>query len=191
MGATSERQQAEKGLSARHLIWLFLGLVAVCAVFFSLGFLVGYNERTSKAALVVEHVTSPDVIPPMVSPPETAPSATEGVANHPAATSRAQASASKSGSLPLPVPAALSVASGEVSAGFVVQVAALRTEQDGEALAKLLKTRGYKVFILTPEDAHAGDALFRVQVGPFTSRDDAEKVRQELTQEGFMPFIRH
>ncbi len=183
MGATSERQQAEKGLSARHLIWLFLGLVAVCAVFFSLGFLVGYNERTSKAALVVEHVTSPDVIPPMVSPPETAPSATEGVAN--------QASASKSGSLPLPVPAALSVASGEVSAGFVVQVAALRTEQDGEALAKLLKTRGYKVFILTPEDAHAGDALFRVQVGPFTSRDDAEKVRQELTQEGFMPFIRH
>jgi cell division septation protein DedD len=80
---------------------------------------------------------------------------------------------------------------GEVGVGFTVQIAASRTKQDAEALVKILEGRGYPVFLVTPEYAHASDNLFRVQVGPFTSREDAEKVRAKLTQEGFKPFIRH
>ena len=52
---------AEKGLSAGHLAVLFLAGVAVCGVFFSLGFLVGYNERSSKTAILAEQVTTPRV----------------------------------------------------------------------------------------------------------------------------------
>jgi cell division septation protein DedD len=70
-------------------------------------------------------------------------------------------------------------------------VAASRTKADAEALVKILKTRGYPVFLVAPEYTHANDNLFRVQVGPFTSREDAEKVRTKLTQEGFKPFVRH
>ena len=70
-------------------------------------------------------------------------------------------------------------------------MAALRTKQDAEALVDILKTRGYPVFLVTPEYAHADDNLFRVQVGPFKTRDDADKVRNKLSQEGFKPFIRH
>ena len=75
--------------------------------------------------------------------------------------------------------------------GITLQVAALRTKQDAEALVDILKTRGYPVFLVTPEYAHADDNLFRVQVGPFKTRDDADKVRNKLSQEGFKPFIRH
>jgi DedD protein len=71
-----------------------------------------------------------------------------------------------------------------------LQVAALQTKQDAEALVKVLKERGYPVFLVTPEDAHANDNLFRVRVGPFASRDEEEKTRQELETEGFKPFVK-
>ena len=80
---------------------------------------------------------------------------------------------------------------GEVGVGFTVQVVASRTKQDAEALVTILAGRGYPVFLVTPEYAHANDNLYRVQVGPFTSKEEAEKVRGRLTQEGFKPFIRH
>ena len=80
---------------------------------------------------------------------------------------------------------------GEVGEGITLQVAALRSNRDAEALVNILKERGYPVFLVAPEYAQAGDNLFRVQVGPFKTRDDAEKVRAKLSQEGFKPFIRH
>jgi cell division septation protein DedD len=70
-------------------------------------------------------------------------------------------------------------------------VVALRTKQDAEHLVQILKEKGYPVFLVTPEYSRADDNLYRVQVGPFKNRDDAEKVRNRLTQDGFKPFIRH
>ncbi len=74
---------------------------------------------------------------------------------------------------------------------FTVQVAATRTRQDAESMVKLLKARGYAVFLVTPEYAHANDNLFRVQIGPYPTREAAEKIKNKLAQEGFKPFIRH
>ena len=213
----------DKGLSTRHLILVFLAGVAVCGVFFSLGFLVGYNERSTRMAPVTERVTTPATIPPTVNTPlETAPvgpsAAASSTTSVPAPLAPMQASAPASPpSEPKPVtapgtasPLAATHAPpaeaeresepgatatppatvGEVGAGFTVQVVASRTKQDAEALVKILGGRGYRVFLLTPEDAHANDNLYRVQVGPYASKDDAEKVRAKLTQEGFKPFIR-
>jgi cell division septation protein DedD len=84
-----------------------------------------------------------------------------------------------------------SAGAGEVGVGFTVQIAASRTKQDAEALVKILEGRGYPVFLVTPEYAHANDNLYRVQVGPFRLKEEAEKVREKLTQEGFKPFIKH
>jgi cell division septation protein DedD len=80
---------------------------------------------------------------------------------------------------------------GATGAGFTVQITALRTKQDAEGVVGLLKGRGYPVFLVAPGQAYANDNLYRVQVGPFASRDDAEKARTKLTREGFKPFIRH
>jgi DedD protein len=222
MNADSLRH--DKGLSTRHLILVFLAGMAVCGVFFSLGFLVGYNERSARMSPVTERVSTPATIPPTVNPPlETAPVGRRGAAPSttsvppPRAPIQASAPASppreqKRATPPLTAPpltapppspakaerepgpgtvATPPAGAGEVGVGFTVQIAASRTKQDAEALVKILEGRGYPVFLVSPEYAHANDNLYRVQVGPFTSKDDAEKVRAKLTQEGFKPFIRH
>jgi DedD protein len=69
MADRTQRDQSGGGLAARHLVLVFLAGVAVCAVFFSLGFFVGYHERTTEAATPTERVSAPPVIPPTVNPP--------------------------------------------------------------------------------------------------------------------------
>ncbi len=224
MVKNADRVPGDKGLSMRHLILVFLAGVAVCGVFFSLGFLVGYNERAARMAPVTERVATPATIPPTVNTPlETTPVGSSGAAPSttsvppPLAPIQASAPASPPGeqkpatapgtaspvTAPHPSPAEAEgepepgaaatppAAVGEVGVGFTVQVVASRTKQDAEALVKILEDRGYPVFLVTPEYAQANDNLYRVQVGPFTSKDDAEKVRTKLTQEGFKPFIKH
>jgi len=211
--------QEERGLSAHHLILLFLAGVAVCGVFFSLGFLVGFNERFSRSVPSTERVSAPAAIPPAVNPPAESVKVTpqESTVGRTPANPAPDASAAQTagpGRNPAPPPAktatatppapqhaaaapatsqqaASAAAPGEVGEGITLQVAALRSKQDAEALVNILKGRGYPVFLVTPEYAHANDNLFRVQVGPFQTRDDAEKVRAKLSQEGFKPFIRH
>lgn len=218
--ATEVREHEERSHSARYLILIFLVCVATCGVFFSLGFLVGFNERGSRSVPSTEVVTAPPVIPPTVNPPPESASSTppDAAPGHAAPTSAPDTGVAPPGgaganpSLPAPKPpevappveqpaAAAKPASnppsppapdaGEVGEGITLQVAALRTKQDAEALVGILKARGYPVFMVTPEYAHADDNLFRVQVGPFKTREDADKVRNKLSQEGFKPFIRH
>jgi cell division septation protein DedD len=192
--------------------------VAVCGVFFSLGFLVGYNERASRMAPVTEHVSNPAVTPPVVNPPPESPqmvpppsasaepprpirqpteaesksSGAQAASSPPSPSSAAAPGPGGLESQAEPVPSAVPPSNaGEVGVGFTVQVAASRAKEDAEALVKILKERGYPVFLVAPEYAHANDNLFRVQVGPFRTRDDAEKVRKQLAAEGFNPFVRH
>jgi len=214
--AAEVREHEERRHSARYMILIFLVCVATCGVFFSLGFLVGYNERGSHSVLPTEAVTSPPVIPPTVNPPPDSapPTPQESAASHAApdsapetevispggagasspltATKRAEISpppaAAKPNSNP---PSSPTPVAGQVGEGITLQVAALRTKQDAEALVDILKGRGYPVFLVTPEYAHADDNLFRVQVGPFRARADADKVHDKLVQEGFKPFIKH
>jgi DedD protein len=217
MADRSEKKD-EKGLSARYLVLMFLMGVAACAVFFSLGFLVGYNERSSRTAPVTEQVTPPPVVPPTVNPPlETAApapkeSAAAGASAGPAQPKPSEETgqakkAAPAASPPISAqppssaatrPAAPATATApplaapgvEVGSAFTVQVAASRNQQDAEKLVKELKARGYAVFVVTPEFAHANDNLFRIQVGPFATREEAEQVRAKIAKEGFKPFIR-
>ncbi|MGD0921428.1 MAG: SPOR domain-containing protein [Terriglobia bacterium] len=221
MADSGERRPDEKGLSARYLVLVFLMGVAACAVFFSLGFLVGYNERSSRTAGMTEQVTPSGVIPPTVNPPletvqptskeaASAASASAGPAK-PASSEAAKeskpsakaattlgaasappATATKPGLTTAAAPASPQGSPGvEVGGAFTVQVAASQNQQDAEKLVKELKSRGYAVFVVTPEFAHANDNLFRVQVGPFATREEAQKVRDKIAKEGFKPFIKH
>ncbi len=206
MTERTEHESDERGLSARQLVLVFLTGVAVCGVFFSLGFLVGYNERISKVTPATEHVGAPSAIPPTVNPPAESsgsqgapanalatdttvveqPAAAPPPAREPKSSGAASAGAAREGGrVEKAAPA-----NGAVGVGMTVQVAASRARQDAEALVRILKDRGYPVFLVTPEYAHANDNLYRVQVGPFRTREDAEKVRKQLTEEGFKPFIK-
>ena len=205
MDTKYETEGGASGLSTGHLLFVFLVGVAVCAVFFSLGFLVGYNERSGKEVVVNERVTSPPVIPPtVITPPVGASNASrESVSPPTAGTEPVTAAGSASVSPPRAAgspakpparPGGLAsgpAASGrEVGVGVTLQVTASRSREDADKMVKILKTRGYPVFVVSPEYAHAKDNLYRVQVGPFRSSGEAEKVRKKLAQEGLKPFIR-
>jgi DedD protein len=209
------RRQDEKAHSARYLILVFLVGVAACAVFFSLGFLVGYNERTSRSAGPTERVTPTGVIPPTVNGPletvqttgnETAPISAREAAPEPLRTESAaepEPSASRPASpkpasnppastRTAPSRAASRAAAGRpVETGYTVQVTALRDKQDAEKVFNELKSRGFAVFVVRPEYSGAKDNLYRVQLGPFATREEAQKVRDRISKEGFKPFIKH
>jgi len=206
----------EKGFTARYLILMFVMFVAACAVFFSLGFLVGYNERPSSAAEVAEEVTPTGTIPPPVNaPPEAAampapaPSATSNdlptehiVTPH----SAAKAAPAPEAKPPVLAPktaaktAAAKTTAAKTSttsnrtkekAGFTVQVTASREKKDAEKLMKELRSRGFDVFVVPPQYSDAKDNLYRVQVGPYATRAEAVRVRDRIAKEGFKPFIRN
>jgi cell division septation protein DedD len=82
------------------------------------------------------------------------------------------------------------VTPGRVPPGPLVQVAALTNQQDANDMVGVLQSRGYQALILTPQQAHATDNLFRVVAGPYKSRAEAEEARRKLAAAGFKPFIR-
>jgi len=211
----------EKGLSTRHLLLIFLAGVAVCGVFFSLGFLVGYNERSGRMSPVTERVAAPATIPPTVNAPRETVPVGPGSGPPPAASvppplatppTNGPASTTPKSETPAGdvMPATASPAparadqeaepdkaaeppdeTGGAGTGFAVQVTAVRTKQDAVAVVRILKGRGYPVVLVAPKHARGADNLYRVQVGPYASRDRAERVLAKLKHEGFKPFIRH
>jgi DedD protein len=81
-------------------------------------------------------------------------------------------------------PAAAKEPSG---AGFVVQVAAVKERGEADAIARRLSTKGYPAFITT---APGGVQMFRVRVGKFPDRREAETIAGRLEkEEQFKPWI--
>ena len=67
----------------------------------------------------------------------------------------------------------------------IVQVAALSQQSDAELVATTLQRRGYAVNVHLESDK-----LYHVQVGPFTSRKDAEAMKARLLADGFNAYIK-
>lgn len=218
-----EYSRDEKGASARHLVLMFLAAVAVCAVFFSLGFVVGYNRSPSKSGIATENVSGSGNIPPTVNPPaggssqaasqgmetekvspgsasipqperpQPLPSQTVTATKAPARTAPRKTAPKKVARSKPAAPQSRPSPATPSSPGshFAVQVMASRTNADAQNLVKLLKSHGYPAYVLTPQQAHARDKLYRVQVGPFSSRVAADATRDKLVGEGFRPFVVH
>lgn len=72
--------------------------------------------------------------------------------------------------------------------GFSIQIAAVGERSDADTLAKGLSLKGYSAYVLAP--ATGAPAVFRVRVGKFNSRREAESVAAKLEkEEHFRPWI--
>jgi cell division septation protein DedD len=72
--------------------------------------------------------------------------------------------------------------------GFAVQIAALNVRSEADAIAKRLSTKGYAAYVMTP--ANGTPSVFRVRVGKFTTRREAETVAAKLQkEEQFKPWV--
>src|ERR1700686_3202253 len=161
-------QDTEITLGTGKLLFLFFGLVGVCATFFALGYSLG--RKSEPAITTASAAASPQIVP----------GTTKASSGSPAAPADA-ASAQKSPS-DAPDPATILPA-----AGYFVQVAAVSKQEDGEALVEALKKKDYPAFVASPIPA---DKLFHVQVGPFPDIKDAEAMRARLIADGYSPILK-
>jgi cell division septation protein DedD len=67
----------------------------------------------------------------------------------------------------------------------MVQVAAVSNQEDADVLTGALRKRGYPV----SERRDAGDGMVHVRIGPFTTRDDANKWRLKLLNDGYNAIV--
>ncbi len=114
-----------------------------------------------------------------------------------ASPSYAQPAATKTPSLvptPRPAPTAAAPAPGSGAGAetapavqsFMVQVAAVRVPQDADILVDALRKRGYTAVVRH----EAQDQLLHVQLGPFTSRADANTMRTKLLSDGYNAVLK-
>ncbi len=129
---------------------------------------------TPKPAAEVARVPQAAPPPPAVTPPAT-----------PAPVARREPAPATSP--PAPTRAATSTP-GPVTAAFVVQIAALNSQGEADAMAKRLSARGYEAYVQPP--AKGAPSIFRVRVGNYPTRRDAETVAAKIEKEGqFKPWV--
>jgi DedD protein len=196
MAATED---TEITLGTGKMLALFFGLVAMCAVFFGMGFSLG------KSSVKPENGDPPGMTtsssgsrPPAVKPANPHPPSdltfykavgqkdpnAQLTPNAPAPTSASastKAPPANDGDSPPPDPTGAPTLNG-----YYVQVAAVSKQEDAEALVDALKKKQYAAF-----SANApGDKLFHVQVGPFSDIKDAESARGKLVSDGYNPILK-
>ena len=193
--AIAASRDTEITLGTGKMLVLFFGLVALCAVFFGMGFSFG---RTSVKAAGNDSVTSTSaasgpVRPTAVRSPNTNPSPsadltfykTVGQSNSDAQlatndrgnNTQDTAAAAKNDAANPPAPALN---------GYYVQVAAVSKQEDAEALVDALKKKQYAAFAGNAPT----DKLFHIQVGPYPDIKDAESIRARLVGDGYNPILK-
>lgn len=199
MSATpSPSQDTEITLGTGKLLGIFFGLAVLCAVFFTLGYMLGHSGSSSGSTTLVSNAPSNGV--PANKPPagnkntEAAPVATP-VATQPASSNPPDTSASST-------PAADTTRSQDqndsgkntppelkaaANGTYMVQVAAVSRQEDAEILGAALRKKQYPVLVVSNV---AGDSLFHVQVGPFNDPKEAESMRSRLASDGYNAIVK-
>jgi DedD protein len=194
-------KDTEITLGTGKLLVLFFGLVAICAMFFSLGYSLGRKSEpaittasaaalpqttpgASKPAGSASAQTSPMTFYKAVEQKEANPELTPPAADAKGETASSTAAPVGQNTAPAassPDPTTLP------TSAYSVQVAAVSKQEDAEALVDALKKKQYPAFVASTSSA---DKLFHVQVGPFSDIKDAEAMRARLISDGYNPILK-
>jgi len=206
-------QDTEITLGTGKLLVLFFSLVAVCAVFFALGYslgrksepgittasaapspqmTVGGSKPASSAANASAPMTFYKAVEQKDANPELTPadSKTDGKGD-------SKSDAKTDSSSPTGTAAAGQTQPGTAdspdvtttlpTSAYFVQVAAVSKQEDADSLVDALKKKQYPAFVAS---STTNDKLFRVQVGPFSEVKDAEGMRTRLIGDGYNPILK-
>jgi DedD protein len=203
-------------LESRHLVGLFLGVVLLCGVFFTLGYVMG---RTQFSGSVHAADPMPKYSPMLTAPAKptvkeapTSVSATKPAAEpcwadcgsktpdhpevEPSAGKPAAPVTSKSGKSSAPAPPVAKPVVVKEPARFqapamnknsiVLQVAATKQQRDALDMADILQKKKFPSFVANSP----ADAFYHVQVGPYPDMASAESAKRALEQLGFKSIIK-
>ena len=180
-------EDTEITLGTGKMLVLFFGLVALCAVFFGMGFSLGKNSAKSTAG---------DLLPATTSAGGVRPSAVKSTSSSQSDPTFYKAVGQKAANAQLLTNENASTSDGKTNPpdptavpplnGYSVQVAAVSKREDAEALVEALKKKQYAAFAVNMPT----DKLFHVQVGPFADIKDAEGTRAKLVSDGYNPILK-
>jgi cell division septation protein DedD len=163
---------------SRHSIELFLAVVLLSWALVFLGYQMGTAgaSRQTREEAATPQTTEASSKPELASviatstPPVTAsPSAPKAAA--PVRTTVPKAA-------PGPVARAM-------DSGVVLQVGAMKLEDNAAALAQDLRKKKFPAMVFR----HDSDKLYRVAVGPYSDADATSQVREQLKKQGFRPLL--
>ena len=208
---------SEPHLSGKQLVFLFMASTVVAVVIFLCGVMVGRGVPVGQGAGVTPAIAAagragsteqpePALATPLDTPiagadspadaltysrrlggdepveeelSDPAPARKTGLAATPGSTLASQA---------VPDTPATSAGLGRAD-GFVVQVAALRGRAAAGAMTEQLAAKGYPAYVQEPSP-NAAAQVYRVWVGKYPGRREAEQVKRRLEQEEqFTPWI--
>jgi cell division septation protein DedD len=195
-------------LNGKQLVFLFMAVTVVSVVIFLCGVLVGRGVRLDAGAPETLESQVAAAPPPAVvtSPGPSAPATASEDLSYPGRLAGSQpkeqlkpAAPAAEPALPVapptpvtapPAPASPAAAapSEPSGAGFAIQLAALRQREEADIIARRLIGKGFPAYVLTPDQG--APAVFRVRVGKFKDRREAESVAARLQkEEQFNPWI--
>jgi len=206
-------------LESRHLVGLFMLLVVIFAVVFTLGYLLGrsqydanFRASLGKAVDAAPAIAPPPKPKPKINSDEAAPrqnssdwdfyhsaepKKTEDHLEPPvkSAPAKVPPPAPKPAPVrPAPVTPANSSPTGDgtlIPKGTIMlQVAAVTSQGDALALAQALQKKKFPAFVITPSAAPGSDKFYRVQVGPFGDSKSATTARNDLEANGFKSIVK-
>jgi DedD protein len=195
---TATSEDTEITLGTGKMLALFFGLVALCAVFFAMGFSLGRTSEVKPSAAEASPpavTTASNVRPSAVKP--TAPAADmtfyKAVSDKNAdsqLTAKNEAAPATDAAAAPPPPATTTPPADPAVAppinGYYVQVAAVSKQEDADSLVDALKKKQYPAFSANTQP----DKLFHVQVGPYADIKDAEAMRGKLVSDGYNPILK-
>lgn len=129
-----------------------------------------------------ERLESPTPLPDDVREPAPAPP------KPPAATPAPAATRPPATEKPTPAPPGDASLAEPAGSGFVVQVMAVNTRAEADAVARRLAAKGYPAFVTTT--GAGAQANYRVRVGKFPTQREADAVSMRLQkEEQFKPWV--
>jgi cell division septation protein DedD len=199
--STSDEGFHEIQLNGKQLVFLFMAVTVVSVVIFLCGVLVGRGVRVEPESLTAQTTTAP---PPEAgasagaTPPATeelsypdrlaSPEPAREQLRAAAPPVRREEAAPAPARAPAPAAAQPAAAVEPGGTGYAIQLAALSKREEADGIARRLTGKGYPAYVLSPEAG--APAVFRVRVGKFTDRREAESVRARLQkEEQFNPWI--
>jgi DedD protein len=214
MGGNGRRGGGDRVLESRHLVGLFLGVVLLCGVFFTLGYVMGRTQyggavrAEGPVPLIAPSKPSPAKAreaPPLPAPAntewdfyakkdnthmESAPKETAHTpAAIPAVVTKTQGAPPSATTKPVAAPAkpAAHYQPPKLPKGAIVlQVAALKREGDALKVADEIQQKRYPAFVIMLPS----DGLYHIQVGPYGDEKSAENAKRTLEQIGFKSIIK-
>ena len=205
-----QRRDRELTLGSGTLLAIFFGLVLICGACFGVGYAVGRRGGQDSGGLPAAGATpasaqtggskpkpsamtaSPVPAASTEANDSTAVAEVDGASGGQAAAGAVDPSA---GQAPVQSGVAANQTQGSQGAAgtmamrpagsLMVQIAAVTDTEDANVLMGALRKRGYAV----SGQRDVGDGLIHVRIGPFGSRDEADKWRAKLLNDGYNAIL--